>query len=286
MTDLLAKIEKEMPEFSKGQRNIAEFIVSHYDKAAYYKASKLGDEVGVSESTIVRFATALGYDGYPELQKAMQDLIRTRLTSNQRIKVTNSLIGDGDLLKKVILSDVEKLKRTLESVSGEQFKRAVEKIVSAKRVFVIGIRSSEHLASFCAYNLKMVFDQISLIKTTGGSEMFEQLLPMSKGDVLIAISFPRYSARIVKAVEYAAENGADVVAITDSKDSPIAASATSLLIAESDMASYADSLVAPLSVINALLVAIGREKQSEISARFDRLERIWDEYGVYTKNKS
>ena len=283
--NLITLLESGMSSFSKGQKLIANFLINNYDKAAYMTASKLGALVGVSESTVVRFAIELGFEGYPELQRSLQELIRTKLTFNQRIEVTNKRIGNGDLLEKVLLSDVDKIKTTLENISRADFERAVEKIIGAKHIYILGVRSSASLANFLFFNLNLIFDNVRFVQTTSGSEIFEHILPMSSEDVMIAISFPRYTSRIINAVDYAREIGASVVAITDNKNSPIATKATEVLIAQSDMASFVDSLAAPMSVLNALIVAISRKRQTEINARFDKLERIWEEYDVYAKLK-
>ena len=283
--DILKIIEENMDGFSKGQRQIARYLLEQYDKAAYMTAAKLGREVSVSESTVVRFVIELGYEGYPEFQRSLQELIRTRLKSFQRMDVTNHLIGDGDVLEKVLKSDVDKIKRTLEGISKESFENAVNKIIRARTIYIIGVRSSSSLAGFLNYNFRMMFDNVKFIQTTSGSEMFEQLLDIGEGDVMIAISFPRYSKRIINAVEFARHAGADVVALTDNDASPIAVHATELLVAQSDMASFVDSLVAPLSIINAMVVAVARAKQLEVRERLSRLELIWDEYDVYDKNQ-
>ena len=281
--DLLNLIEEHYPKFSKGQRRIADYILKSYDKAAYMTASKLGTLVDVSESTVVRFAIELGYEGYPDMQRAMQEFVRTNLTSFQRIEVTNNLIGDADLLEKVLTSDIEKIKHTCENIDRESFNGAVEAVVNAKRIFIIGIKSSSNLAGFLNHDLRMIFDDVKLLQTTSGSELFEQLIGINKDDVLIAISFPRYSKSVKNAVEFAKNAGADVIALTDTEESPIAASADQLLLAESDMASFVDSLVAPLSIINALVVAVAKKKQDELKDRLHQLEQIWDEYDVYDK---
>lgn len=282
--DILRMIEENMDGFSKGQRQIARYLLEHYDKAAYMTAARLGHEVSVSESTVVRFVMELGYVGYPEFQKALQELIRTRLTSFQRMEVTNQLIGNGNVLEKVLLSDIDKIRRTLENVDQNAFAESVSTLVNANRIYVIGVRSSATLAGFLNYNLHMVFDQVRLIETTSGSELFEQIMDIGKGDVMVAISFPRYSKRVINAVTFAKEAGACVVALTDSSDAPIAADADHVLVAQSDMASFADSMVAPMSIINALLVAISREKQEHVNARLHKLEKIWDQYDVYDKS--
>ena len=282
--DLLAIIEDRMPTFSKGQKQIAGYIIEHYDKAAYLTAAKLGKLVGVSESTVVRFANELEFEGYPELQDALQKMIRTRLTSVQRMEVTNSLIGDGDVLDKVLLADAEKIRYTMDAIDRQAFHEAVDKITAAKRIYIIGVRSASSLAGFLNFNLRMIFDDVKFVQTTSGSEMFEEIMRIGEGDVMIAISFPRYSKRIVNAVEFARRAGADVVALTDSDNSPIAEYANQLLIAQSDMVSFVDSLVAPLSVINALVAALSRKKQEELTVRLHELENIWDDYEVYEKS--
>ena len=282
-TDLLKTIETRMTDFSKGQKLIASYVLEHYDKAAYLTASKLGSLVGVSESTVVRFALELGYDGYPSFQHSLQKIIRSRLTSFQRIEVTNSLIGEANVLDKVLLSDAEKIRRTMEEIDHASFEEAIDRIVGAKSIYIIGVRSSSALAGFLNYNFRMIFDNVRFVQTTSGSEMFEQIMRIGEDDVMIAISFPRYSKRIINAVEYARKKGADVVALTDSQSSPIAEFANQLLIAQSDMASFVDSLVAPLSIINAMIVAVSRKKQDELTERLRVLEEVWDTYDVYDK---
>lgn len=284
--DILRVIEQNMDDFSKGQRQIARFLLAHYDKAAYMTAAKLGSEVSVSESTVVRFVIELGYAGYPEFQKALQELIRTKLTSFQRMEVTNHLIGKGDVLEKVLMSDVDKIRRTLEGISHDAFENAVDAIVKAKNIYIIGVRSSYTLAGFLNYNFRMIFDNVHLIETTSGGELFEQILNIGPQDVMIAISFPRYSKRVINAVAYAERAGAQVISLTDSSDSPIATDADHVLVAQSDMASFVDSLVAPMSIINALVVAVSRAQEEEVSQRLRKLEVIWDEYDVYHKNQS
>ena len=284
MENLLKKISVAYPELSKGQKAIAGYITDHYDKAAYMTAAKLAGIAGVSESTVVRFAYELGYDGYPELQKALRELVRTNLTSFQRVEVSDSIIGDKDVLSQVILDDVEKLRHTLDSIDKEAFDEAVNKIISAKKVYILGVRSSATLAGFMYYNLQMLFDNLTLVQTTSGNEMLEQIMRIDEGDVMFAISFPRYSNRIIKAVEFAGKKGANVIALTDSEASPIAQGASQLLLANSDMASFVDSLVAPLSIINAIIVSVAKKKKEELTVRLKNLEEIWDEYDVYDKN--
>ena len=281
--DVLKFIDDNYSEFSKGQKLIASYIKEHYDKAAYMTAARLGSEVGVSESTVVRFVMEYGFEGYPDFQKTLKGLIRAKLTAAQRVEVTNNLIGEGAVLEKVLLSDMDKIKRTLDAVDKSSFESAVANIVSAKSIYIIGMRASSYLAGFLNNSLRMIFDNVRLIQTTSGSETFEQMMNIGEGDVLVAFSFPRYSKSVIRGVEYAKRAGADVIAITDSSMSPIAESASQLLVAQSDMASFADSLVAPMSLVNALIVAVSRECNDRLSERLHRLEEVWDEYNVYDK---
>ncbi|MBO7310986.1 MAG: MurR/RpiR family transcriptional regulator [Clostridia bacterium] len=283
--NLLNEIKERMPSFSKGQKLISVYILENYDKAAYMTAAKLGSIVNVSESTVVRFAIELGFEGYPEFQQSLRELVRTRLTSFQRIEVTNNLIGDGDVLTKVLMADSDKIKHTLDEIDREAFDAAVEKIVGARSIYVLGVRASASLASFLGHSLGMIFDNVKLIQPSSGSEMFEQIMSIGEQDVMIAISFPRYSKKMINAADYAKHRGANVIAVTDSAASPIAAGANQILLARSDMASFVDSLVAPLSIINAIVVAVSRKKQDELTERLRKLEEIWDEYDVYDKNQ-
>ena len=282
--DLLAKISLSMPKMSKGHRAIAKYILENYDKAAFMTASRLGEIVGVSESTVVRFAGTVGLQGYPELQNSLQELIHKKLTAAQRIEVTSDLIGDADILDNVLNSDIERIHTTLAEINREDFNSAVSEIVKSNRIFIMGMRNSASLANLIAYNFRLIFNNVSLVQTTSGSEVFESLLHVGKGDVVIAVSFPRYSKRIINAVEFAKKQGAYVVSLTDSEISPIAIHADSVLVAKSDMVSFIDSLTAPLSVINALIVAITKQKKVELESIFNRLEKIWDEYDVYEKD--
>lgn len=281
--DISVLIRNGMPGFSKGKRRIADAILHSYDRAAYMTASRLAEMVGVSESTVVRFANELGFDGYPEFQRAVQELVKTKLTPNQRIDITEQRIGEANPIEKVMHSDIEKIRYTLESIDRETFSAAVDAIVSARNIYIFGVRSSASLAGFLNFNLNMIFDNVRLVQPTSSSDVFEQILGISEKDVLIAISFPRYSTKVVNAVKYASDQNASVIALTDSTLSPIAEHATYLLTAQSDMASFVDSLVAPLSIINSILVAITQKKRDAVKERFEHLEQVWDEYDVYTK---
>lgn len=281
--DLIREIEELLPTFSKGQKTIANYLLHNYDKAAYLTAARLGREVGVSESTVVRFAIELGFDGYPGLQQNLREIIRTRLTTKQRMVVTNTRIGNGDILNSVLESDIDNIRRTLDEIDHNAFNEAVHKIINAKSIYIIGMRSSGSLASFLAHYFRLMFDDVRLVQTTSGSEMFEHIFRIGKDDVMVAISFPRYSARLVNAVAYAKEQACNIISITDSMTSPIAPYASQTLVCRSDMASIVDSFVAPLSILNALIVAVAREMQPSLDDVFDKLERIWDEYDVYAK---
>ena len=281
--DILTLIQENMPTFSKGQKKIANFILESYDKAAFMTASRLGKRVGVSESTVVRFAAELGYDGYPDMQRSLQKMIRNRLTSVQRIEVANDRLEDHDLLSTVLQSDMEKIRLTLEEVDREGFDRAVDAIVSARKIYIIGVRSSAAITSFLSFYLNLIFEDVCLVMANTASDIFESLLRVGEGDVVVGISFPRYSSRTVQAMRFAKSRGATTVAITDSEASPLAANSTYTLKARSDMASFVDSLVAPLSMVNALLVAVSRRKNDDLARTFRTLEEIWDEYGVYEK---
>lgn len=282
--DLLSKIQDGMSDMSKGQRAIGRYILDNYDKAAFMTAVKLGEATHVSESTVVRFAIAMGYEGYPELQDALQELIRNKLTAVQRIEITNDRLRGADILQRVLHSDIDKIKTTLESISREDFDRAVETVLNAKTIYIIGMRSSASLANFLTFYFRLMFADVRMVQTTSGSEVFEHLLRVGEGDAVIAISFPRYSKRIVNAVNYAKSQNAKVIALTDGPASPLAPCADALLCAKSDMMSFVDSLVAPLSIINAMIVAIAKIKHAELESTFSKLETIWDEYEVYNKD--
>ncbi len=285
ITHLLTRIDLMMNSFSKGQKRIALYIEEHYDKAAFMTASKLGETVGVSESTVVRFATELGYDGYPKLQKAMQEMIRNKLTSVQRIEVTSSRIGNNNVLDSVLNQDIEKIRRTIEETSHEDFDRAVDEICKAKRIYIFGVRSTAAIASFLAYYFELIFDNnVIVINTTSATTTYENIFRMTSDDVIIGISFPRYSKMAIEAMDFARRRGAHSIAITDSMASPLISSADSVLIARSDMASIVDSLVAPLSLINALIVATVLKKKDEVTETFRELEQVWNREDVYASH--
>ncbi len=280
---LFNTINSKFSEFSKGQKRIAKYICEDYDKAAFMTASKLGNTVGVSESTVVRFAMELGFEGYPALQKAMQEMIRNRLTSVQRIDVACNRIGDANILDSVFSSDIEKIRRTLEETSKENFDRAVALLCSADNIYILGARSAEALAVFLGYYLKMLFKNVVIIDPSNDSDTLVQMMHVDNKDCVIGISFPRYCNSAITALRYACTKGANIIAITDSVSSPIVKYSECPLIAKSDMLSIVDSLVAPMSLANALIVAAIKRNQCEVSETFRKMEEIWDEYEIYQK---
>ena len=280
--DLFTLINEQLSDYSK---LIARFILDHYDKAAYMTAQELGKTVGVSESTVVRFASMLGFDGYPALHSSLQELMRNKLTSVQRIEVTSERLGGEDVLKQVLTGDIEKIRKTLEETSKQAFTQAVTAIAECNVIYVLGARSAEPLASFLSYYLSRMFPQVIQVRNTTTSELFEQVMRLDSSDVMIGISFPRYSRQTAKMLEYAKSQGAHVIALTDSEQSPLAAFADDLLIARSDMNFFADSLVAPLSLINALIAALSISNVDKVRSSFEKLEQIWDKYEVYKENE-
>lgn len=281
--DILTILQDNAPTFSKGQRLIAKYITESYDKAAFMTASRLGKTVGVSESTVVRFAVELGYDGYPSMQKAIQEMVLNRLTSVQRLEVANDRIGDQDVISLVLQGDIEKLRQTNEHLDRGEFRAAVQAILDAERVYILGVRSAAPLANFLAYYLNYMSPNVHTVTTSGEGEMFEKIVGVGPQDAVIAISFPRYSSATVKAAQYCRSTGATVIGITDSRLSPLGQNADHVLEAKSDMVSLVDSLVAPLSVISAIIVAIASKREQRLAATFTALEQIWDQFNVYEK---
>lgn len=282
--DLLIQIQNKMSTFSKSQKLIASFILNSYEKAAYMTALKLGNAVNVSESTVVRFAIEMGFEGYPELQRNLQSLIKNRLTAVQRINITNDRIGEDGVLKNTLTQDIDRIRRTLEEVDRDSFERAVEKISNARRIYILGAMGSGVLARFLDYNFQLIFDNVHFVQAVSTSGIYQQIINMNSEDVFIGISFPRYSQSTIKATAYAKSCNANVVAVTDSTASPLAQYADELLIARSDMASFADSLVAPLSLLNAMIVALGAKNKDNIEKTFSKLEALWEENEVYKKD--
>lgn len=280
--ELQMRIEEKYRDLSKGQKRVAEYVLDNYDKAVFLTAARLGEVVGVSESTVVRFATQLGYKGYPEFQKALEELVRNRLNSIQRMKVTYGRISQSQILETVLQSDIEKIKQTLNRIDHSAFNQAIDTILNARKIYVLGIRSCAPLAAFMSFYLNLLCDNVIAVNTNSSSEIFEQLIRIGEEDVIIGISFPRYSQRTLKALEFASKRKAKIITLTDSAHSPINIYSSCNLIARSDMASIVDSLVAPLSVVNALIVALCMKKQEEVIGTLETLEQIWGEYQVYS----
>lgn len=279
--DLIKLIQKNFPKLSKGQKLIAEFIMSNYDKAAFMTAAKLGEKVGVSESTVVRFAIALGYEGYPKLQKALQELIKTKLTTVQRIEMSSDMVNEDDVVRKVLKSDMDNIRATLEEIDLETFDGVIDDIMNARNIYIIGLRTSNALAEFLGFYLNLILENVRVV-SQGISEIYEQLFNLNEEDLVIAISFPRYSRRTVEALNFAKKQGAKIVAITDSPLSPLLNYAHRNLFAKSNMASFVDSLVAPLSLINALIIAVSIREKDKVTRIFGRLEEIWGKYNIYS----
>lgn len=282
-SQLSDRIKMKSATFSKGQRLIAKYIEEHSDKVAFMTASRLGATVGVSESTVVRFATEIGYSGYPALQQAMQEMIRSKLTSVQRLEMTSSNIAPERLLDAVLEQDIDILRRTKETVNREDFYRAADALQRAQRVYILGAGSSLALATFLSHYFRLVFDTVHLVEATSEATILQQMIHAGEGDAIIAISFPRYSKKAAKALQYASDRGVSTIAITDSPLSPLARHASHVLLARSDMVSFVDSLVGPLSLINALIVTVAIRRKGEVADTLRKIENIWDEYGVYEK---
>lgn len=283
MSDILHTLQTRLPEFSKGQKRLANYIVESYDKAAFMTANRLGKAVGVSESTVVRFAMELGYDGYPSMQKALQDKMVHCLTSAQRLEVAHERIGQQDVLSTVLQSDIEKLRQTGTIIDRKEFQAAVDAIAGARRVYIMGVRSVAALAYFLGYYLNYMFHNVTVVTTSGAVEMFEQIVNVGPEDAVVAFSFPRYSATTAKGAQYCRSTGAKVIGVTDSRMSPLGENCDHVLLCKSDMVSLVDSLVAPMSIVNALILALASNREQALHNTFDTLEHIWEEYNVYEK---
>ena len=280
---VLQTIRAGMDSFSKGQKRIAAFILDNYDRAAFMTAAKLGETASVSESTVVRFAAQLGYDGYPDMQKALQELIRGRLTSIQRIQVSRDQMTGSDILGSVMQRDMNSIHDVIERLDREEFERVVDKLLHAKHIYILGVRSSSFLAGYLNFYLHLIFKNVTLVQSSAAGEIYEQLVHIGPGDVLVSISFPRYSKMAIHAVEFACQRGGDVVAVTDSPMSPMYKMASASLLASSDMISFVDSMAAPLSLLNALILAVGRQRRDELSATLADMEQVWSKYSIFGK---
>ncbi len=280
---LISRIEESYPSMSKSHKVIADYILENYEIAAYLTAARLGEETGISVSTVVRFASTMGFEGYPEFQQALRETIKGKLTTPQRIEVSLSQISNDEIIDRVLTKDIDMIKDSLANISREDFKKATETINSAKKIYIIGVRSSASLASFMYFYFKMIFTNVRLISSNSESEMFEEIIKISPDDVCIALSFPRYSKQVYNVLSFARDKGAKIVAITDNENAPIASLADNVLIAKSEMTSFMDSLVAPLSIINALMLSVARQRTDEVKQAFVDLEKVWDQYEVYEK---
>ena len=279
---LISHIQSQYTRFSKGQKLIAQYILKNYDKVAFMTACKLGEAVGVSESTVVRFANALGYSGYPKLQDALQEVIKNKLTTVQRVDMVKEFNDDSAILKKIVKSDMDNIKDTLEEIDEKAFEEAANRILKAKRIYIVGMRSSFTIAQYLGFYLGIILDSVHVIRTDMG-DAFEQVVKINEDDVLIAISFPRYSKKSYQIVSYAKEKGAHMVSLTDSPFAPVASFTDNLLLVKSNMVSFVDSLVPALSIANALIVSVGMKEKEDIKQHFDDLEAIWEKYSVYDK---
>ena len=279
---LISHIQSQYTRFSKGQKLIAQYILKNYDKVAFMTACKLGEAVGVSESTVVRFANALGYSGYPKLQDALQEVIKNKLTTVQRVDMVKEFNDDSAILKKIVKSDMDNIKDTLEEIDEKAFEEAANRILKAERIYIVGMRSSFTIAQYLGFYLGIILDSVHVIRTDMG-DAFEQVVKINEDDVLIAISFPRYSKKSYQIVSYAKEKGAHIVSLTDSPFAPVASFTDNLLLVKSNMVSFVDSLVPALSIANALIVSVGMKEKEDIKQHFDDLEAIWEKYSVYDK---
>ena len=280
---VLQTIRAGMDSFSKGQKRIAAFILDNYDRAAFMTAAKLGETASVSESTVVRFAAQLGYDGYPDMQKALQELIRGRLTSIQRIQVSRDQMTGSDILGSVMQRDMNSIHDVIERLDREEFERVVDKLLHAKHIYILGVRSSSFLAGYLNFYLHLIFKNVTLVQSSAAGEIYEQLVHIGPGDVLVSISFPRYSKMAIHAVEFACQRGGDVVAVTDSPMSPMYKMASASLLASSDMISFVDFMAAPLSLLNALILAVGQQRRDDLSATLAEMEQVWSKYSIFGK---
>ena len=277
---LISNIQSQYTRLSKGQKLIAQYILNNYDKVAFMTACKLGETVGVSESTVVRFANALGYSGYPKLQAALQELIKNKLTTVQRVEMAHDYSDDFAILNKVLKSDIDNIRSTLEDIDERAFKEASNKLLRARKIYILGMRSSFVVAQYLGFYLDIILDNVHIIRMDMG-DAFEQIVRINEEDVIVAISFPRYSKKSYQIVNYAKEKGAHVISLTDSLFAPVASLADNTLLVKSNMASFVDSLVPALSISNALAISVGMKEKEDIKQHFDDLEQIWKRYSVY-----
>lgn len=283
--DVLSRIDERYPKMSKSHKVIAGFILEHYDQAVFMTAAALGEKLGISESTVVRFASGIGYDGYPEFQKGLEDCVKGKLSSFQKMKAKYGRSSQSEVLTSVMTADIDKLQHTIENLDSAAFESAVNTIMNAESIYIMGLRSNEPLAAFLHFYLNMIRGGVTLLNTTSVSETFEQMIRINEKDCFIGISFPRYSMRTLKAMEFASDRNAKVVALTDSVNSPMCLYSSCNLLARSDMVSIVDSLVAPLSVINALVVALCLRCPQAVKKNLEMLEETWNNYQVYLNDE-
>ena len=284
--DVLHQIRSGMGSFSKAHKRIAEYILQNADKAAFLTAKKLGQIVEVSESTVVRFAAELGYEGYPGMQRALQELVRGRLTSVQRIRASQEQISGLDMISEVMQRDMNSIHAAIERIDRREFQRVVDMLLHAERIYILGVRSSSFLAGYLNFYLHLIFKNVIFVQNSAAGEIYEQLVHIGPGDVLVGISFPRYSIMAVNAVQYAHERGADVVAITDSTISPLCQWSSAALLVRSDMISFVDSMAAPLSLLNALIAELGRRRKDDVDGVFAEMERVWMAHSIFGESKN
>lgn len=281
--DIISQIQGNMERFSKRQKLIANYLLQNFDKAAFMTAAALGTEIGVSESTVVRFASEMGFDGYQKLQKSLRDFTIKKSTAFQRMEIASRQMEEDNILESVLKADIGNIIKTMEEIDKVQFEGAVNAVLNARRIYIMGVRSASALSAFAGFYFNLLFENTCIIRSNSAADIFEQLLHVKSDDVVIGMSFPRYSRNTKKALEYVSKQGATVISITDNINSPVVKCSDYYLIARSSMESFADSLVAPMSVVNAFIVALGMKKKNEVKGMFEKLENIWDEYEVYNK---
>ena len=281
--NILHTIEERMSGLSKGQRRIASYILENCDLAAFMTAGRLGRTVAVSESTVVRFASELGFDGYPGMQKALQEVVRSKLTSIQRIKASNDQLSGQDIFSSVLHMEVENIRKAAGSMRQEDFDTVVDKVLRARHIYIIGVRSSSFLAGYMNFYFNKLFGNVTMVQSSVAGAIYEQLMRVGQGDILVCICYPRYSKEAISAAKFAVARGAEVIAITDSPHSPLYALAASSLCVENEMISFVDSMVAPMCVVNALILTLSHRMGTDLSDTFAELEKIWEQFGVYNK---
>ncbi|MBN2287486.1 MAG: MurR/RpiR family transcriptional regulator [Tissierellales bacterium] len=280
--DLIKLIQSHYPKFSKGQKAIAQFIIEHYERAAFMTASKIGQTVDVSESTVVRFATALGFDGYPELQKSLQVMIKNKLTTVQRISLNEAQDDSDEFIRRVLKNEVNSLRNYYEELDEKRLDKASDLILGARKIYILGMRVSYTLALYLGFYLDVILENVKVMNL-GSNSLFEQMVRINEDDLFVIISYPRYSKQSLDAVNFAKERNAKILAITDTESSPFYSISDVALLGKSNMVSFIDSLVTPMAVINSLITSVGLKEKQDIVKYFDLLEDVWDKYSIYNK---